>query len=776
MSAGEKAPREGGLPARLCVGLAQGIALYALAEWEPLAERAAGEGAGLARVRDALWLVALFAPLPALFGIANLPMRKLVPWALAAAAALFVFGWFAAAPAWRNAPPAIWLFALIVIFILHEFVQAGHDDGRRIAAYETYFDRSWRHGFQAALSIGFVIAFWIVVALGATMFRLIGLEIVPRAVFSDEFRWIASSVAFAAGVHLTDADAGLTRGARQIGLALLGWLAILMTLILGAFLAALPFTGLEPLWDTGYATVLLLNAAATMILLVNAAYQAGEPPRSGVMRAVVRFSAVPLAGIVGLAALGLYLRVNQYGFTPARVLAGAELMIVAVYAAGYLAAAARPGAWLALIRPVNIGAAMFVALTLTALMTPILDPSRVAVADQVARLDRGVVEPDDFDFSFLADSRAGHWGEKALAQLSARSGDARSERIALLAKNPAARPLYGAGDQTFNERRAALSLVGPGAIPDAALLPTGGEEDPVSSCVSSMKQFAEQRRIEEERARQRARLGRRLTETDAEARARAGVAPTPVGAEADPYEGRCLARLIDLDGDGDEDLLILANPSWSGRAPLAFSALLNEGGTFGHRAAASGAERERVAYRAALENLSVVAHPYADIVLAGQRLRIEPAAAPAPAPYADLVELVDAVAPPLQATPAPYLPLGDFCASYNPGDGEKTCLSRDIALGDGGPTLHAVFSLTLYSAASVALFDRDSGAYVARGDSPMTVDTITEGEAAPRDAKERAEWRRRIVRAATSAPPLLGDLLIDGERVSFTYVAAPAPR
>ena len=98
-------------------------------------------------------------------------------------------------------------------------MQAAHDDGRRIASYETYFERSWRHGFQAALSLGFVAAFWLVISLGAMLFQLIGIEAAPRIIYSSEFRWISSAVAFALGVHLTDADAGLTRGARQIGRA-----------------------------------------------------------------------------------------------------------------------------------------------------------------------------------------------------------------------------------------------------------------------------------------------------------------------------------------------------------------------------------------------------------------------------------------------------------------------------------------------------------------------------------------------------------------------------
>ncbi|MGE0183662.1 MAG: DUF4153 domain-containing protein [Parvularculaceae bacterium] len=768
----------GALGVRIAVAIAQGLLIYALTKAKIDQPLFGFEEATWRRLIETLRLFSLFAPLPLLFGVGNLPLRRLAIWSISAALAVFAFGWFAAPSAWNGAPTATWLFSLIVIFILHEFVQAAFDDGRRIATYETYFDRSWRHGFQGALSLGFVIAFWIVISLGATMFRLIGLEIVPRAIFSDFFRCLASPIAFALGLHLTDADTGLTRGARQIGLALLSWLAILMTLILAAFLAALPFTGLEPLWDTKRATVLLLNAAATMILLINAAYQAGDPPKNAVMRAVVRFSAIPLAGVVALAALGLYLRINQYGFTPARVLAGAELIIVAVYAAGYLVAALKPGAWLSMIRPVNIAAALFVAAILTALMTPVLDPARVAVADQVSRLDRGAVEPDDFDFGFLTDKRAGAAGEKALARLAARSGTERDERIALLAKNPSARAPYGGVEETFNDRRASIVLLGDGEIPEAALLPTG-EGDPVSACVSSMKSFAEEKRLEAERVRQRARLGARATETAEEARRRKEE-QEETKRDPDPDEGRCPARLLDLDLDGDEDLLILSNQRWASSL-LSASALLNDGERWrfagatymqytdgmteaGEMPAVYGTRAER---RAVFERLSVVAHPWRDVVAGAAPIRIEAAPPPRALDAAAIVRLDD-VAPPAAAfATAPDYDARGFCS--------EGCYSKEISVASQGDAHVAVIAVRYGGNVNVALFDPATGAYIARGAGVARDydDNEDISDPAARTEKQKAE-RRRIATTLSTAPPQLGDLVVDDARLSFSYAEGGA--
>jgi hypothetical protein len=780
MTDSTKGQTKGVLGARLAVGLAQGVALWLLAEARLLEPHFGVAPELWSPLIATLRLVALFAPLPILFGLGNLPLRKLVPWAMAATLVLFAFGWFASAPAWRDAPSANWLFSLIVIYIIHEFVQAAHDDGRPIARYDTYFERAWRHGFQGALAIGFTAAFWIVISLGAWLFGLIGLVAIRDAIFSDAFRFIASAVAFALGVHLTDADAGLTRGARQIGLMLLSWLAILMTLILTAFLAALPFTGLEPLWDTKRATALLLNAAATMILLINAAYQAGDPPKSAFMRAVVRFSALPLAGIVALAALGLSMRVGQYGFTPARVLAAAELAIVAFYAIGYVFAAVAPGPWLAQIRNINIAGALVVAALLSALMTPLLDPARVAVADQVARLDRGAVEPDDFDFGFLADARSGGWGKKALERLAARSGSERDDRIALLARNPVSPNEYAPVEQSFNDRRAALVLIGEGVIPDEALMATSSV-DPVSECVGSMKAFEEAERLEAEQTRRRQRLGRTLT-TPANTPDANALAPPK-----DPDHGRCPARLMDADFDGDSDLVILGNPQWGEEATLSLHVIVSGddkwryAGAINGSAAIAGADPfgianvslRRALRRAMFARAGIVPHPYKDVLFDSVRMRVDAAASAAPADPTMLIEPIGDLPPPSSLTTArPAFDLNNHCLDQVEGGmGEKSCVARALDLDGDGVDEYALFAVQWGGYVSLAAFDAGTGDFIARG-SAEGRSTMPQALAAATDearAARRAERMRRV-ESARLAEPILGDLMIDGRRISFGYV------
>jgi hypothetical protein len=76
------------------------------------------------------------------------------------------------------------------------------------------------------------------------------------------------------------------------------------------------------------------------------------------------------------------------------------MLVAACYSAGYFRAALRTG-WLPSLATVNITAAFVVIGVLLLLFSPVLDPARISVASQVARLVSGKVTAERFDFAFL---------------------------------------------------------------------------------------------------------------------------------------------------------------------------------------------------------------------------------------------------------------------------------------------------------------------------------------------------------------------------------------
>jgi hypothetical protein len=138
---------------------------------------------------------------------------------------------------------------------------------RRIASFPAYFDTTWKAGVQLAMSLGFTGAFWILLLLGAALFKVIGLSFLEDLLRETWFAIPVTFLVFAVAVHLTDVRDGLIRGVRTVALMLLSWLLLVMTVLAAGFLAALPFTGLQALWETGNATSLVLAAAAALIIL-----------------------------------------------------------------------------------------------------------------------------------------------------------------------------------------------------------------------------------------------------------------------------------------------------------------------------------------------------------------------------------------------------------------------------------------------------------------------------------------------------------------------------
>lgn len=402
---------------RLGVGLLQGLALFLLQH----AQTAKAWPATQPLVFAPLVLAALFAPFVVLAGIGALRRNSLIVWALGAtafAAGLAFYGAWLGVDADRMPEAPVFLAIAVGLFIAHHLIQPAVAERRWVAGYPAYFDITWMHGVQLVLSAGFTGAFWILLYLGASLFKLIGIEAFQKLITEEAFAIPATTVMFAAAVQLTDVRSSLVRGVRTVALTLLAWLLPLMTLIAAAFLASLPFTGLEPLWKTRAATALLLTAAAHLIVLVNAAYQDGEDAPPVVLAWAARLAGLLLVPISLLAAYGLALRIGQYGLTPERVFAAAFVVVAAGYALGYTIAAVRPGAWMKALERTNIAQAFVAIVLILALFTPIADPARLSVASQVKRLETSKVSAEKFDYAFLRFD-SGRYGRETLERLKA---------------------------------------------------------------------------------------------------------------------------------------------------------------------------------------------------------------------------------------------------------------------------------------------------------------------------------------------------------------------
>ncbi len=413
---------------RLIAGLAQGVVLY-------LCYLAIDNHVWPAT--NHYWMAPLlmvfgFVPLLFIQAVGTMRPRTLLIWTLAAAVVLALLGWLDIWREWDSSGTtepsgqgdmtfAMVAFTVVGLFIAQALITAADTERRYVASYSAYFEAAWKLEIQLLLSAVFVGVFWGVLWLGAVLFNLINLHFIETLIEKPWFAIPASTLATAAALHATDVRSRLIAGVRTVAHTLLSWLLPLMVLIAVGFTLSLPFTGLQPLWATKSAAGLLLTAAGVLVILINAAFQDGDPEhnRAAIMRWSEFAAALVLVPFVLIATYALWLRVDQYGWTIERIATGATILVALSYAFGYTAAAIlslRGGIWMALMSRVNVAAAFLVLALLLALFTPIADPARLAVDSQVARLESGAVKPEAFDFNYLREG--GRYGRAALTLLA----------------------------------------------------------------------------------------------------------------------------------------------------------------------------------------------------------------------------------------------------------------------------------------------------------------------------------------------------------------------
>lgn len=574
---------------RLLVGLLQGGLLYFLYH----AQQAGAWPANHPGLFFPLVLGGIVLPVVLISSLGHLERRPLLLWLGVAALVLALVGLH---DAWRTAldpapqrHPSVLAFPFCIgfFFIAHSLVLAGAHDGRRLASYATCFETAWKLAIQLLFSAMFVAGVWLVMWLGDALFDLLKLNFIEELLRRSWFSVPLVCLAFSSAMHTTDVRPAIVRGIRSLLLVLMAWILPIAVLLVGGFLAALPFTGLQALWQTRHATAVLLASCAVLVVLVNAAFQAGDAA-AGLARSVRLAARVACFLLLPLVLLGVYalaLRVGDYGWTTERVLAAACLLVALFYAAGYaLAAASRSVPWLQHLHHVNRAAAFVVLAVSLALFTPLADPARIAVNDQVARLASGATRAAQFDFGFLR-FRGARYGMQALQELAQRGAGPQADVVRARAAS-ALRQHYeepGAGDAAAPADIAANLRVWPqgASLPEGFVARDWGAAPLRATLPSCLR--------------------------------RAG--------------NRCDAFVLDVDGDGRQDVLLVGIAREDG------AALLAERGGAWHvvarpplQLAGCSALQERL--RAG--DFTLVAPRWRDIEIAGQRIALPPADPPRP--------------------------------------------------------------------------------------------------------------------------------------------------
>ena len=372
-------------------------------------------------------------------------------------------------------PHGSWLLGLLTFVALHLLL------GWRTEGwgwdYERLFRLTWRDVVLTVVALALTGAFFGVLAAGAGLLRLIGVTLPWTLLQQPAFDLPVGCMALGAAYALGLARAKMLVVMRHFWLSLTAWFLPLVLAFVLVWVAALPFTGLQALFDTRHAAALLLGIVAMCINFANSVYQDGRAPAVFGARVgrLARWAWPALLVVVAVAGWALWLRVAHRGWSAGRIWAALAWVIASLYVLGYSASAWRSGpAWLPTIARTNIAAACVAVASLLAFLSPALSPERLAIHSQLARLHSGRVAPEDFDFRMLADDTV-HGGREALALLAAGSGTPRDKAIARLAREQLAPPVPVTTEDddavpSEAQLRTRLTLLPANAVLDADLL------------------------------------------------------------------------------------------------------------------------------------------------------------------------------------------------------------------------------------------------------------------------------------------------------------------
>ena len=269
-------------------------------------------------------------------------------------------------------------------------------------AYRTLFSYSWRNFLVVALTAPLVWGVALILFLWGALFQAIGIDFFADLFARDWFLFPVLAVAFGLGVLIFRHLATVIDGITSLLEGLIRLLFPLIVSVVAIFLAALPFTGLQPLWETGNGTALLMGMNIFALFFANAVYQPGRrPPYPAIVHRLLYAGAGLLPIVSMLALYGLYLRIAQYGWTVERCWALVICILLALFSAGYsLGIVRRRDDWPETLGRVNVIMGWAIVALMLLVNTPLLDFRSIALASQFARVDRGEIEIEDFDFYY----------------------------------------------------------------------------------------------------------------------------------------------------------------------------------------------------------------------------------------------------------------------------------------------------------------------------------------------------------------------------------------
>lgn len=302
---------------------------------------------------------------------------------------------------WESLHPFLACFLLIFLpmpfFVAREIAPGGWRD------YEVLFDEAWAIAIRWIVSFMFCGAFWLVYALCSALLDLVGLDFLSALTDYESFVFSLSGLAIGLAISVLVERHTVVTTLRGVVQQLLRLLLPAIAAVVLIFILALPVQGLDRLFGLLSAAMTVLAMAMGSIKLITASVDNKDDAaaRNPVLVWTSRALAVLLPVLPVIALYAIWLRVDQYGWSPLRICATVLAIILSLYAVLYALTQFKGVQWRQAVRSVNTYMALGIIGLAILWMTPLFHLERYAARDQVDRFIEGRTSLEDLDLVAL---------------------------------------------------------------------------------------------------------------------------------------------------------------------------------------------------------------------------------------------------------------------------------------------------------------------------------------------------------------------------------------
>ncbi|EPK0781624.1 DUF4153 domain-containing protein [Citrobacter freundii] len=311
-----------------------------------------------------------------------------------------------------------WRLLLMAMLAL-PWIQYSLRASRQQTRYAQFYTQLWLN--TLTLLIVFISngLFWLVLLLWSEMFKLVGIPFFSTLFFdTDWFGYVAFGLITALAVVLARTQSRLVTAVQKLLTFIATGLLPLVALLALMFILTLPFTGLEAISQRVSAAGLMSTLTFCLLLLMAMVREPQKEalPYPGALRYLIKCALAVTPIYTLIAGWALWVRIQQYGWTPERLHGVLVVVVLLAWSVGYLVSILRRGHNpLEIQGKVILGVSLLALGLLVLLSSPVIDAWRISVNSHMGLYHSGKIKPDQVSLYML--DHSGKPGRAALEAL-----------------------------------------------------------------------------------------------------------------------------------------------------------------------------------------------------------------------------------------------------------------------------------------------------------------------------------------------------------------------